>query len=230
MKRTRAGMLKCLAIFALLGVGAAPGMADVIFNNFGPADAYITGAGRAVGAVGPTGDINEVATSFTVAGGGFTLDQLTVAVSLLSGQNQLDVSLAASDGAGLPGALLETFRFENAMGPLGSNNPPLVANSTQHPLLSEGAQYWVIASASGATTAVWNFNSTGGEGLTASRTNGGPWSPDDAQPLQAALRVSGTRLAGPEPSPVAEPSALALFAAGALGLYSCGRVRRRRCR
>lgn len=230
MKRTTTGVLRCLAVFALLGVGAVRGMADVIFNNFGPGDAYITGAGRAVGAVGPTGDVSEVATAFTVAGGGFTLDQLTVGVSLFSGQNQLDVTLAASDGAGIPGTLLETFRFENAMGPLGSNNPPLIANSTVRPLLSEGAQYWVIASASGATGAVWNFNSTGGEGLTASRTNGGPWSLDDAQPLQAALRVSGMRLPGPEPSPVPEPSALALLAAGALGLYSRGRVRRRQRR
>jgi hypothetical protein len=215
-----------VAAFAVLAGGAGPGRADIIFDNFEPGDKYITESGRAVGFASPIG-VFEVATAFTVAGGSFTLDQITLAVSLQGGLNLLDVAIAASDG-GLPGAVLETFHFDGAMGPLGSDNPPLVAGSVLHPLLTEGSQYWVIASASGATTAVWNFNSTGGTGPTATREDGGVWSLDDVQPLQGALRVSGTPAAGPDPPAVPGPSSLALLVAGAVSLCARGRARRGR--
>jgi hypothetical protein len=83
----------------------------------------------------------DTAVAFAPIGSSFTLDRIELAVNLLSGLNVLDVALTTSVG-GFPGAVLETFHFVDAMGPFGLLNPPLIADSVLHSILSEGTQYW----------------------------------------------------------------------------------------
>ena len=117
----------------------------------------------------------DTAVPFAPIGSSFALDRVELAVNLLSGLNVLDVALTTSVG-GFPGAVLETFHFVDAMGPFGLLNPPLIADSVLHSILSEGTQYWLVASAPDlSTSAAWNLNTTNDPGLQAQREDGEPW-------------------------------------------------------
>jgi hypothetical protein len=177
--------------------------AEVLFDNFAPGDRYQKATGWLIGhSLG--GDTFVVGDAFRVAGGDFILSSVTLALSHSSGPNAVDVQFRA-DAAGLPGAVLEAWHFEN-LGEFGVLNPPVVADSVLHPLLSDGEQYWVTASASDVSDMVWNINSTGDRGLQAFSKDGSPfqaYTGDDG-----AFRVVG----------VPEPTTLTLFGVGALGL------------
>jgi hypothetical protein len=145
------------ALFALAMI-TLPANADILFNNFGPGDAYLPNVVYSIGRF-PGDTITYVqGDAFIVTGGNFTLDSLTLALNWGgSGPNAVDVQLRA-DAGGKPGAVLESFHLEN-LGILGLPNPPVIATSALHPLLLAGQQYWVTASASDVTDIGWNFNS-----------------------------------------------------------------------
>jgi hypothetical protein len=215
----------CLATAALLG-GAGVGRADVIVNNFGPGDSYDISQGWQVGTSPVGGPVLEQAVAFTPAGASFMLDRIEVALSqsgFSTGPNLIEVALTTSSG-GVPGTVLETFRFVDAMGPFGRFNPPLAADSVLHPLLLEGEQYWLVASVPQPTTlADWNLASPIDLGRRAFREVGGSWQVADAN-VRGAFRVSGTPSGGAE---VPEPAALTLLGSGVLGLLGYAWRRKR---
>jgi hypothetical protein len=209
MKRFR------VAALALFVVAAGQARADVLYNNFGPGDTYDTRDAAIIGRF-PGDTVTWVqGDPFRVTGADYTLDRLTLALGWFSGPNQVDVQFRA-DAGGLPGAVIESFHLTD-LGPLFQNNPPVVANSVLHPLLSAGAQYWVTASASDQTDVGWNTNSTGDTGPHAQSQNGGPFNVITSD--RGAYRVEAT------PSPVPEPGTLLLCGIGGLGLlgYRWGR-------
>jgi hypothetical protein len=188
----------------LICAAVLPVQAGVIVNTFGPGDAYQVGSGWTIGYP----DWRWVQGAAFTPATSVTLGKIDLAGSWAGGSNELDVRLM-SDAGGQPGATIESFHFSGAMGVFGNWNPPLSANSTLHPLLTGGTQYWLIASAPEEDTwAVWNYNSIGATGTRARWwTNEPYWQVDQGSTL-GAFRISSLETGVPE------PATLGLLAAG----------------
>lgn len=204
--------LSVVALFCGLALVPLPAGATIIFDNFDLSDGYNTGVGYTLGA----GVDATQGDAFVVPGGiGYRLDTVELAISRVSGANELMVALRA-DAGGLPGAVLEVFSFSGAMGPFGSANPPLLATSLLRPTLTAGTQYWLIASVPAGVHSAWNLNSIGDSGPHASSTMGSPFL--DFDTTRGAFRVTA--------SPVPEPGTGFLLASGLLGTLGIRRRRR----
>ena len=214
-----------LAAAALLAAAAAPASADVLFDNFGPGDAYLGDTGWTL----MNGAVLQVhleqAANFTVAGGDFHLDSIDLAVGHLFGPNYLEVRIHADDN-GAPGAVLEEVVLNDAVLPMPNdpniNNPAVPAPFGGTTLLEDGATYWVSLSSAtfvADSWLAWNYNVTGDVSMRADRTDGGPWVIyDNHFDPRGTFRVNGT--------PVPEPASAAALLLGAAGLLLARRRRR----
>jgi hypothetical protein len=198
----------------------APGSAraDVIKNNFGAGNSYQANLGHFVGQLGGSNLVQ--ADPFTPAAN-YTLDSILIALTHISGTNTATIILTA-DAGGKPGATIESFTANNLPQFGTTGNSPETLNSTLHPLLQAGTQYWVVASAASPTLDEWNLNSTADFGLHGTNTNGAGFVTDNDS--RGAFEVTGTLT---QAVAVPEPSTLALLGLGALGLVGY-RWRRRR--
>jgi 4-oxalocrotonate tautomerase len=89
-------------------------------------------------------------------------DSARLAVSLISGANEIDLRLYNTVG-GQPGTVLETIHASGQMpnfGDFGSGHL-VTFDSALHPLLQAGGTYWLLPFASGNTYAAWNINTQG---------------------------------------------------------------------
>lgn len=186
--------------FASFALGTSYGATVTVFDNFGPGDTFIHNGGQAIGVIGWLGSlvVKTAAMPFT-SGANYTLDRVELAASLDNGANELDVWLT-NTVSGLPGSVLESYHFSGAMGFFATPNIPILSvNSSLHPLLQAGSQYWLLATSIQAY-AVWN-NSTD-VGLNVYRFDSDPWTTDDGS--VGAFRITAT--------PVPESStALSIF-------------------
>jgi len=215
--------LRAFIVLALVlaGLQVRNSLAVSVYDNFGAGDTYDTGAGWAV--TGPSSILGsgfnyEAAMRF-VPNEKYSFVSADLAVSLDSGTNSLDVTLAA-DNSGAPGAAIETFQLNNDMGTFGVANAPLEADSVTHPILDSGVTYWLVASATGDTYAIWNdslSDTSGGSGNA-----GTGWSFQSGNPT-AAFSITGAAL-----TPVPEPGSIALFGTGMLAAIGFHLARKRR--
>jgi hypothetical protein len=165
-----------------------------IFSNFGDMDTrQVPGgamcAGNPQASCGAGVTRIDLGFGFTPTGGEYRLRRIELAIGLVDGPNELDVWLM-EDQAGKPGAPIEAFRFSNAMGPFGVDDPLLAAESVQQPILKAGTRYWLVASLPFADAmAGWHDNSIGDAGPRAHRINGGDW--QISTQTRGAFRVVG---------------------------------------
>ncbi len=106
----------------------------VLFNSFGPGDSYqplLNGWSLGGGWVQGIGFTPQVSG---------TVDKIEIAVFRITGGTQLDAFLR-SDLGNYPGALIEQYSFTV---PAGSDDLKLSVDSSSHPLLTAGVQYWLI--------------------------------------------------------------------------------------
>lgn len=170
------------------GIGDAcdNGTPTVLFNTFGPEDTYDIPSWS----IGGTEKNWDQAQQFTIAAATpHYLDKIELAVFLIAGTNQLDVWLM-SDAAGQPGAIIEEFNFNGAMG--SSATPPLATNSVLRPVLYPSTSYWLVASAPSADTwGGWNLSLPPITGTVCYRNNLEPWIVAPEVTL-GAFRITGS--------------------------------------
>jgi hypothetical protein len=173
---------------------AAPVVA--VFSNFGPGSSYNIALGNPVGNAFD-GNNYAQADSFVLSGDA-TFDALGLALSCFASCSDPFTVALADDSGNHPGGVLVSFTVPaSALGPLGTNNPPLALNSATNLLLSGGTRYWVTVTANLHDSIDWNLNSTGDSRAEALSTDGGAtwFSPSGNTP--GALEIVGTI---PEPA------------------------------
>jgi hypothetical protein len=214
-------MLTLTILFTVPTVSRADG---ILFTNFGAGNSYNTAVGNTVGNAFD-GNNHAQGDSFTPSlSESFT--SLTIALSCFSVcPDNFDVSLTQSVG-GVPGAVLKNFIVNAAsLGVFGTNNPPLILNAVQGPMLIAGSQYWITVDSDLNDSIAWNLNSTGDVSATAISLDGGlTWfSPSGQTP--GAFEVDGVGV-----TVVPEPTSLLLVAPAMIALFSAGWGRRKATR
>ena len=142
-----------VAALAMILTGLIPSSAraDVIFDNFDPGGGFDPVSSWNAAYVQDT-TLSGYASlragvRFTVSGGSFTLDSITLPISLQRdvADNILRVRLA-DDGGGMPGATLEVLSENQDIWPPPANPfvTTITLTSSLHPLLNDGATYWIV--------------------------------------------------------------------------------------
>ena len=168
-------MLKSAFTLSLLLSLAGPSAAQVVFDTFDVGDFYDTGAYTIPyyqAGIPPWFDTidADMAMAFTAdtGGGTSTLAQIDLALSLQSGDNEVDITLTTDIG-GFPGIVMETWHLSGALPSPAGLYPPTTVTSVLEPTLTDGQTYWVVLSASGPTDSdvFWYHNTVGFSGLGA---------------------------------------------------------------
>jgi PEP-CTERM motif len=199
-----------VATFVVLLLPAVSYADTVVAGTFGSGQSFQTSAGWSVyyNSGCGTACFQNVASSFTPTGT-FTLTQIDVAASGLSGTNQIGVELL-SDASGAPGSVLESWTLTNVPS-YGSSFTPEALAAVSPITLSAGTTYWVELVSLSSNPTVWNYSpSIMGSTDVLGNATGPNWVADSNQ-FVPAYDVLGT-------AAVPEPSTLLLFGVGLLSL------------
>lgn len=184
-------MLLMSVFFSVADGTAAPALPGVVYNNFGADDSYSTSVlGIVANEVGATWTL---ANSFTPAVSGYISD-IWAALGYYSGDNAVAVALM-TDSGGLPGSVLESWDFRNAMVPYMTNNSPVHGLGTGTTEISAGTTYWIAATIPADATGshYWCTNSIGVDGSATDKSSngftGGSWNPVETK-NQLAFRIA----------------------------------------
>src|SRR5580658_825452 len=184
-----------LAVAFALSSATSGRASTIIYSNIEPGDTF--GPGVAIGLEPFGGPFNYAGVGFT-AGADYTFDSVEMAVSLFSGPNVLDVYLMRTAG-GLPSGILESFALNNEL----TTDPAtgmVTIDSVDHPLLTDGMEYWIVAAGGPSTTAFWAQNVHGVTGPNVSGPTLTSLERDSNSNVVMAMLVEGTVTTGtPEP-------------------------------
>jgi hypothetical protein len=191
------------ALFILMA--ATHARASVVFSNLGPGDS-LASPGIGIGFIPFTSTFNYAGIAFTPAGQSYTLDNLEVPLELVSGPNVADIFLTNNAG-GLPGSILESFHLTAKL--TSGANSLVTIDSTNHPLLSAGSQYWIVAAGGPSSFVTWAQNELQETGPNVSGPALGSLVRDSDANVREALLVNGTAV--PEPGSVFLATGLAVI-------------------
>jgi hypothetical protein len=190
-----------IAIIAGVPPAAA---AQVVFDNFGPADTYNTTAGRAIFGDYPAPPaLSESGNQFRPNGRGFVQSVTLPVFRLPGGTDGLATLHLYADAAGRPGTLLETASFSGIPAP--APGPLTQVTWSGATLVQADTPYWLTLSTDAPdTTLSWQY-SVGASVPTASATRspGEDWTIFPGSGGEVTFRVAV--------APVPEPSSLALL-------------------
>ncbi len=234
--------LRVIAGAAIAFAMALPAQAGAIFDSLGPGNTFqnpqfvsldesLTSAGN-LGGLGPaTYSDREWAWAFTV-GSATTISSVDVALSLNSGENEVDLWIA-SDGGGIPGTILDLMHVSGGM--VGGGGSVVSALSSSNPFLGPGTYYFGVsaglpgvggfATPNGMASSVGiKLNDTGATGSNMTLIDEGTQaSPFDTWVQSSAGTIGAFRINGSMNMP--EPATFALMS---LGIAVLGAGRRRR--
>lgn len=197
--------------------------AATIASTLSPGNSYNDGTGYSLGYPGPVGSAFAFVPTI---GSNYSMTELDVAVTHITGPNSASVELLA-DAAGSPGALIQSWttgalpQFGSAHTIQASQQITGISGVT----LVGGTQYWIAAFPGSPTTNLaWNYNNypTSGTGVSAvgaDSANGGvSWYGAGVKAEPGGFAVSGTV--------VPEPTSLAVTGLGTLVLFCLPRKRK----
>ena len=191
----------------------------VIYSDFGPGFSYSTATVWGVEGASVSGGYRGQAQFFTPSFN-CTLSYFELATYHSSGSRLSNFFLAQDNGAGAPGAILESFT--NVTTPTGL----LTLNSVLDPVLTAGTQYWLCMEP-GADTSLngWYFNNQNVQSGFAFERSEWSWAP-----IPAPAPPSGTFQVVGIPVPTPEPSAASLLVFGVIGLCGLRAIPSAHCR
>ena len=192
--------------------GAPRANADVVFNNFDSGGGFspTNNFGTAFATqFGGSASAIRAAAKFTVTGANYTLDSVTLPISVAKSGVTGDFLRVriTTDAGGAPGTTLEVLSQAQAIWPAFSNpfTTTTTVASTAHPLLSVGTSYWIVTEltafpAGNPMTLDYRwFSNTSGASVPfrQQQTNSAtlpsdPWTGFNGS-AQVAFRVDGTR-------------------------------------
>jgi hypothetical protein len=206
----------------MIGIACSAADAITIYSTFGEGDTF----GGGVSESADTYDFGYIfgssGAAYFTPGQEYTLDSVTLALGLPWGATNVTISIT-TDNAGTPstGDPLEVL----ATNPGNITNTPaaLTYTSTTNPTLSAGTKYWVVIDmipGGPEGQVAWYANDQGVQGDNLVRyynSNEGGWQPWQLSYTGdvAAFRVEGT-------AAVPEPSTVAFFGMGLIGLIGAG--------
>ncbi len=219
--------LRALIVFSLVlaGLQFRNALADIVYSDFTSGNpTYELGPGWYVSGTSNSSTFED-AMPFTPKGN-YTFLSADLAVGLISGTNSLNVAIY-SNVSNLPGSSLDTLTLTNSMGPNGSNNPPLVADTDpKTPLtLDSGVTYWLVVSATDSTLASWNYNNNKPPNgiYDGWQNNGAGWIELKGSTYPtAAFSITGTKVAA-----LPEPASVIFFSTGLLAVIGFLLLRKR---
>jgi len=148
-----------------------------IADTFNPGDTHRS-AGSAVTGPNSNEPDQDAAYMFLVQGSSYRFDGFKAGISRVTNESDtLDIALYDDNAMGRPGRPLEAFEINDVT--LESSSDAMTsfveASSVLHPLLQEGAAYWLVASSRGEMKTTWGHNSFPFLPMHLTRMNLGPW-------------------------------------------------------
>lgn len=192
---------RCVAVVLIAGAaGSSAAAGEVVYDTFGPGDAFDTGtgyvvAGDAVPYAPGEGQTHGVRFRSALSG---RLERIDAAIQLISGANAVSMELWSSDVDGNVGSMIASWGLVDAMAPSG--DPGAIVSfetGVGGPTLAADERYWLIPRAVGDTDASWMFGA-GGSGPFV-------WERPDGARVYSRSELPAARVIVAVPAPAGAP-------------------------
>lgn len=192
-------------LIAAVALPAAAG--EVVYDTFGPSDAFDTGtgyvvAGDAVPYAPGEGQTHGARFRSTVSG---RLERIDAALQLISGANAVSMELWSSDADGNVGSMIASWALGDAMAPSGDPGAFVSFEpGAGGPTLAADERYWLIPRAAGDTDASWMFGAGGSGPLV--------WERPDGALVYSRSELPAARVIVAVPAPAGAPALAGVLA------------------